>query len=138
MGKSSSEGHKPHTGSKLHLQGLISSLKEEGIVTGIEIYFNQEKARQTKAELGVSRERMTLGFVLVDPIDKMASKDKIKVDDPIAALKVTPMEIHLIQNITSGQRQSPICTSGNSKLLLAALGGYVIKDWLRCVYNDHF
>ena len=48
--------------------------------------------------------------MLSDPIDKLSHKDisEITVDDLIKALEVTPQEVALIQEMTTGQKENPL------------------------------
>ena len=53
---------------------------------------------------------MAAKAVLSDPIDKLSHKDisEITVDDLIKALEVTPQEVALIQETTTGQKENPL------------------------------
>ena len=112
FGKASVEGYKPYTGGHvLDVTALLLSCEQVGIVTGAGRFFSQEQQRQTEFQSSLlTTDDLAAKAVLSDPIDKLSHKDisEITVDDLIKALEVTPQEVALIQEMTTGQKENPL------------------------------
>ena len=112
FGKASVEGYKPYTGGHvLDVTALLLSCEQVGIVTGAGRFFSQEQQRQREFQSSLlTTDDLAAKAVLSDPIDKLSHKDisEITVDDLIKALEVTPQEVALIQEMTTGQKENPL------------------------------